>query len=587
MAEAGRLIVLEGPDGVGKSTLAEAIASALVRRGIRNERLSFPGRDEGSLGRHIYELHHDPERFGIAHLTPESLQLLHIAAHLDAIASRIVPAIQAGSWVILDRYWWSTWAYGIVAGADRKTLDAMIDVERAAWRGIVPTPAFLIERNEPYRLEGTLARWREFARAYADLARAESHRSPVQVLQNDGPLEKVLRQAIAAIDGYRFRTGTSIATVERPARRGRGRPRSEPDLFSGIIGAPSQDGARNGPDSAVRATITVLSPVAPAKPTVVYETFWRFAAKRQDLFFRRIEQAYPLTDDPILARYKFTNAYRASDRVSQYLIRNVIYRHNQDPEEVFFRTMLFKLFNKIETWELLEERLGTPSRAGFDPERYAAVLDKAMHRGERIYSAAYIMPSGSGEFEDRRKHRSHLRLLEKMTEEHLALRIAECRSMQQAFEILRAHPMIGDFLAYQYVTDLNYGTICDFTEMEFVIPGPGARDGIRKCFTSLGGLDEAGIIRRMAEHQAEEFARFGVEFRSLWGRPLQLVDCQNLFCEVDKYARLAHPDVKGISGRTRIKQTYSPNPDPIEYWYPPKWGINDLVEETLRRSPGR
>ena len=60
-----------------------------------------------------------------------------------------------------------------------------------------------------------------------------------------------------------------------------------------------------------------------------------------------------------------------------------------------------------------------------------------------------------------------------MMEERLALRIAECRTMRQAFELIRAHPMIGDFLAYQYVTDLNYSTICNFTEMEFVIPGPG------------------------------------------------------------------------------------------------------------------
>ena len=89
----------------------------------------------------------------------------------------------------------------------------------------------------------------------------------------------------------------------------------------------------------------------------------------------------------------------------------------------------------------------------------------------------------------------------------------------------------------------------------------------------------------MAELQRRSLSDFGVDFRSLWGRPLQLIDCQNLFCEVDKYARVAHPDIQGISGRTRIKQVYSPNPDPIEYWYPPKWGINELVEETLRRNP--
>ena len=65
--------------------------------------------------------------------------------------------------------------------------------------------------------------------------------------------------------------------------------------------------------------------LAPALPTVAYDTYWRFAAERQAIFFRRFAGApAPWTDDPILQRYKFTNAYRASDRVSQYLIREVI-----------------------------------------------------------------------------------------------------------------------------------------------------------------------------------------------------------------------------------------------------------------------
>jgi hypothetical protein len=65
----------------------------------------------------------------------------------------------------------------------------------------------------------------------------------------------------------------------------------------------------------------------------------------------------------------------------------------------------------------------------------------------------------------------------------------------------------------------------------------------------------------------------------LWGRPLQLIDCQNLFCEVDKYARHAHPDVIGITGRTRIKQVFRSTSTPIEYWYPPKWGLNEQISQ--------
>ena len=103
---------------------------------------------------------------------------------------------------------------------------------------------------------------------------------------------------------------------------------------------------------------SIMSRLSPAKPTIVYETYWRFAVERQGVFFRKLEGLpAPWTTDPILARHKFTNAYRASDRVSQYLIRNVIYEGEQSPEEVFFRTMLFKLFNRIETWEMLQEQV--------------------------------------------------------------------------------------------------------------------------------------------------------------------------------------------------------------------------------------
>jgi hypothetical protein len=127
---------------------------------------------------------------------------------------------------------------------------------------------------------------------------------------------------------------------------------------------------------------------------------------------------------------------------------------------------------------------------------------------------------------------------------------------------------------------LNYSEICDFSEMEFVSPGPGAIDGIRKCFSSLGGLSETDIIKLVTERQAEEFERLGLDFETLWGRPLQLIDCQNLFCEISKYARVRYPNVNGVANRKRIKQKYHPNSVPITLWYPPKWGINDCIDRS-------
>lgn len=320
--------------------------------------------------------------------------------------------------------------------------------------------------------------------------------------------------------------------------------------------------------------------IAPLKPTPVYDTYWRFAAERQQIFFRRVERRPPpWTDDPVLRVYKFTNAFRASDRVSQYLIRRVIYRDDlpKDSAEVVFRVLVFKLFNRIETWELLERALGVVVHADFSFKRYDQLLTRAMKRGERIYSAAYIMPSGGSLGHDR-KHRNHLKLVERMMADELPIRLAEAASMQRAFDLLRAYPTVGDFLAYQYVTDVNYSQATNFTEMEFVIPGPGSIDGIRKCFADTGGLNNAELIRFMADRQEIEFGRLGLDFQSLWGRRLQLIDCQNLFCEVDKYARVRHPEIGGISGRSRIKQKFRPHSTHIDYWYPPKWGINDAAE---------
>lgn len=304
----------------------------------------------------------------------------------------------------------------------------------------------------------------------------------------------------------------------------------------------------------------------------MFETFWQFASERQGIFFRRLAGSpYPWTDDAILRSHRFTNVYRASDRVSQFLIGHVIEGSEQEPRDLLFRTLLFKIFNRISSWKLLEGRLGGIHVEGFEVDRYDAVLTEAMLRGERIYSAAYIMPSPR--MGALRKHTNHLRLLARMLSEGLAERIAHSSSMEQAYRLLHAYPSIGPFLAYQFVTDLNYTNMLNFSEMDFVVPGPGAIDGIHKCFSDLDGLGEAELIREVTEHAAEEFARRGLEFRSLWGRPLQLIDCQNLFCEVSKYARRAHPDAKGKSSRTRIKQSYRPDPEPIAYRYPAKWKL--------------
>ena len=292
----------------------------------------------------------------------------------------------------------------------------------------------------------------------------------------------------------------------------------------------------------------------------------------------------PWTDDSILSEYRFTNVYRAADRVSQYLVRNVQYDPGrpQTPKEVFFRTILFKMFNRVETWEALERDLGPISWQITPLGRISEVLDRQIRNGGRVYSAAYIMPSPA--FGHHRKHANHLALLDRMMRDGLPGKLVLAQSLKSAYEMLLMYPGLGPFLAFQFCIDLNYSILINFSEEDFVVAGPGALDGIAKCFHNAQSQDPNTIIHWMVERQNHEFDRLGLPFDGLFGRRLQPIDCQNIFCEVSKYARVAYPDVLGKSGRKRIKQRHKPraNESTEPPYFPTKWALNTSQSVEVR-----
>jgi 5-hmdU DNA kinase, helical domain len=310
----------------------------------------------------------------------------------------------------------------------------------------------------------------------------------------------------------------------------------------------------------------------------VFDAYWRFAAERQRIFeLRRDDPDGPWTDDPILRRYKFCNTFRASDRISQYLISRVIYAPEAadlPAEDVFLRIVLFRLFSKERTWEALERATGGVRRETLDSARLSQVLD-AMRRDGPIYTAAFILCAHDA-YGHGVKHRNHLELVARMfSAGALGADLAAASSLGDVYEALRAWPMIGAFMGYQLAIDLNYSDHLDFGENDFTVPGPGAVRGLNKVFADFGERTPQQLIMEMVERQDEHFERLGISWSGLFGRPLHAIDCQGLFCETDKYARAAFPELK--SNRVRIKQEFRANPTPLELFYPPKWDINDRL----------
>jgi hypothetical protein len=321
----------------------------------------------------------------------------------------------------------------------------------------------------------------------------------------------------------------------------------------------------------------------------VHDTYWRFAAKRQKLFELRVrEELGPWSEDRILSTFKFCNTFRAADRVSQYLIREVIYGpegEGLDPEDAFLRIVLFRLFSKEATWEALEEATGGLRRSTLEVEKLGDLLEDLRTR-QPIYTAAFILAAPSS-YGHKAKHRNHLALVADMFRSGgLGARLGSAGSLAEIYQALTEYPMIGPFLGYQIAIDLNYSEHLDFDENEFTMPGPGALRGIAKVFRDDGGKTPQALIMRMVERQEAEFDRLGLEFGGLFERPLHAIDCQGLFCETDKYSREAFPGLK--SNRTRIKQEFRPNTEPLDPFFPPKWGLNERVAAAIAgRSTNR
>lgn len=328
--------------------------------------------------------------------------------------------------------------------------------------------------------------------------------------------------------------------------------------------------------------VIVKSLTKPRRRRGVYELYWRFASRRQAAFERRLDgRSAPWSDDPILQQFKFCNVYRAADRVSQYMIRNVCYAENAgSPADRAFQIVAFRTFSKIRTWERLKELLGAPPRIeDLADGRFVGSLNQIKREEGGLYTGAFILCANKA-FGHHEKHRNHAALFEKMfVQDAVADRLIGANAFESIVRTLEGYPLMGPFMAYQTAVDLNYSELTNFSENDYTQAGPGALRGLAKVFENLGDYSPSEAIRLMVDQQQVEFERMDLPFSGLFGRPLHAIDCQGLFCETDKYCREAAPEL--LSNRSRIKARYRPSATSLQLFFPPKWRL----EQSARTIP--
>ncbi len=200
----GRFITLEGIEGAGKSTVAQALAAELGRRGIDVVLTREPGGTP--LAERVREL---VLGRGAESVDPVAELLLMMAARSLHLANLIRPALARGSWVVCDRFTDATRAY---QGAGRGVDTALIETLAAAvQRGLEPDRTLLLDvpvalglaraRQRAHggdRFEDETRRFFERVRAgYLALARAAPARCRVIDASVDAPA--VVAAALGAL----------------------------------------------------------------------------------------------------------------------------------------------------------------------------------------------------------------------------------------------------------------------------------------------------------------------------------------------------------------------------------------------------
>ncbi|WP_116089742.1 dTMP kinase [Sphingomonas crusticola] len=202
----GRFISLEGGEGVGKSTQARALAAALRERGLDVVETREPGGSAGAEAIRGLLLEGREDRW-----SPRSEALLFAAARADHVDKTILPALDAGRWVICDRFLDSSIAYQ--GGADGLGDEAIRTLHQIGSAGLLPDRTVLLEMNaaraksrEFSRDRGQLDRFgkrgavyhQQVAQSFHKIAMAEPVR--FRIIDAEGPQPTITRRLLKAIE---------------------------------------------------------------------------------------------------------------------------------------------------------------------------------------------------------------------------------------------------------------------------------------------------------------------------------------------------------------------------------------------------
>lgn len=301
--------------------------------------------------------------------------------------------------------------------------------------------------------------------------------------------------------------------------------------------------------------------IASAHPTINEENLahlFGFIDERYRIHLRKDNRRLdpPWTDNPILREYRFTNVRREHDRETRWLIDNIVKHRKATYEDKLLNIILFRLFNKHETMELIKAPINFSK---YKPDRYRARLLSA--QPNFVYFTGAFITGGMKRalkwYLDVDEDFMPMRVMyfmDFLNKSTLISDIKAAKTQKDVYDILLTYQGLGPFLAYQIFVDFTYIPEFPFSENEFTIAGPGCKRGLDNIFEDRDGLSYEEALFWLRDNIERLFKPFGWD---AWGtmvdlqshdRTLNVMSLENCMCEISKYIRAYNE-----TGRPRVK----------------------------------
>lgn len=289
-----------------------------------------------------------------------------------------------------------------------------------------------------------------------------------------------------------------------------------------------------------------------SKKALLY--LYEFITQRYQIHLKKdvLKETPPWTTDQVLRDFRFTNIRREHDKESKWVIEHITSNPELSYEDKLLNVILFRLYNKHETAELISMPFKFSETPDWDPEWYRGLFEAALVEDpERVFftGAFYTVGMKNTLRKVTKEDYAPIRILKFikiLIDTDLVGIIKSCSNQEEVYKELISYDGIGGFLGYQFYVDMTYIKEFPFSENEFTIAGPGCVRGLNYLFKNRDGMNYEECLFWLRDNLDRLFSK---TLKKDWNpkelfwdlpeedRCFNVMSLENCFCELSKYIR--------------------------------------------------